>query len=251
MGVDAADFDNSGFTGVVVTNFDNEMLGLYRGTKQGVFVDQSPRSSLGRQTRRSLGFGCFFFDANLNGMLDLLVVNGHIDETITRARQDVFYAQPPHLFLNEGKSGFRDVVQELGEGFASRKVARGASYADYDNDGDLDVLISTNNGPAFLYRNDMTSGNRSVRVKLVGTKSNRDAVGALLKFELGELHGSRVVKTGSSYLSQSELPVTIGAGRAAKIDKLTVLWPSGKQEEYRDLAVGKLYRIVENQGIQR
>ncbi len=249
MGVDVADLENSGLSSIIVTNFDNEMMGLYRGTKSGAFVDHAPKAGIGQATRRSLGFGCFFFDADLDGQLDLLIVNGHIDESISRARHDVTYAQPPHLFLNEGSGRFRDVAKLAGQEFSTPKVARGAAYGDFDNDGDLDVLITTNNGPAYLYRNDVTDGNRSVRVRLTGTKSNRDAIGAVVKFEAGELSGMRTVKSGSSYLSQSELPVTIGLGRREAVDKLVVMWPSGRTEEYRGLKAGRRYEVVEGKGI--
>jgi hypothetical protein len=248
MGVDVADLENSGLATIVVTNFDNEMLGLYRGTKAGAFVDLAPKSGMGKVTRRSLGFGCFFFDADMDGQLDLLVANGHIDESISRARHEVTYAQSPHLFLNEGGS-FRDVASQMGPGFATPKVARGAAFGDFDNDGDLDVLITTNAGPAYLFRNDLSNGNRSVRLRLVGTKSNRDAIGAIVKFEAPGLSGSRTVKSGSSYLSQSELPVTIGIGRRETLNRVTILWPSGRSEEYRALKAGQRVQIVEGKGI--
>jgi hypothetical protein len=250
MGVDSADIDGSGLPTVVVTNFDNEMLGLWQGTKSGAFVDIAPRTTIGRQTRRSLGFGCFFFDANLDGLLDLLVVNGHIDEFITRARVDVRHAQPPHLFLNDG-TGFRDVASLVGADFYQPKVARGAAYGDIDNDGDLDVLITTNNGPAHLYRNDQESGNRSVRIRLIGTKSNRDAIGASVRFETSGLSGSRVVKSGSSYLSQSELPITIGLGKREQLDRVIIQWPSGRTEEYKSLKAGARVEIVEEKGVRK
>ena len=248
MGVDVADLENSGLASIVVTNFDNEMLGLYRGTKSGAFVDLAPKSGLGKATRRSLGFGCFFFDVDLDGQLDLLVVNGHIDESISRARHEVTYAQAPHMFLNEGGS-FRDVAGQMGQGFAVPKVARGAAFGDFDNDGDLDVLITTNAGPAYLFRNDIGNGNRSVRLRLVGTKSNRDAIGAIVKFETAGLSGARTVKSGSSYLSQSELPVTIGLGRREALDRVSILWPSGRTEEYRGLKAGQRYQATEGKGI--
>jgi enediyne biosynthesis protein E4 len=251
MGVDVADLENSGLASIAVTNFDNEMLGLYRGTKSGGFVDQAPKTGVGQATRRSLGFGCFFFDANLDGLLDLLVSNGHIDESISRARHDVTYAQPPHLFLNEGKGHFEDVASRVGASFATPKVGRGAAYGDFDNDGDLDVLLTTNNGPAYLYRNDVNNGNRWVKLRLIGTKSNRDAIGAVVKFEAGEVAGSRTVKSGSSYLSQSELPVTIGLGKRNSVDRIQILWPSGRSEEYKGLQAGHMYEIVEGKGITR
>lgn len=251
MGVDVADLENSGLASIVVTNFDNEMLGLYRATKSGAFVDQAPKTNMGLATRHSLGFGCFFFDANLDGQLDLLVVNGHIDESISRARHNVTYAQSPHLFLNEGRGSFRDVAHLMGPEFSSPKVARGAAFGDIDNNGAQDVLITTNNGPAYLYKNEQLSGNRWVRVKLTGTKSNRDAIGAVVKYEAGDLAGSRTVKSGSSYLSQSETVLSLGLGQRDKVDKLQVLWPSGHMEEYHALKAAGRYLIVEGKGISQ
>ena len=250
MGVDAADFDNSGLAGIAVTNFDNEMLGLYRASaKADVFVDQAPRTHIGRQTRDTLGFGCFFFDVDLDGRLDLLVNNGHIDETIARARPAVHYAQPPHLFLNQGAAGFLDVAAAAGPGFARPRVGRGAAFADFDNDGDLDVLLTTNNGPPVLFRNDQTSGNRSLRLRLIGTRSNRDAVGAVVHYEAGDLSGQRTVKGGSSYLSQSELALTLGLGKRDRCDQIRILWPSGRTEEYENLKAGLRLYVVEGKGI--
>jgi hypothetical protein len=250
MGVDAGDYDNSGIPGLVVSNFDHEMLGLYRGTRSGIFVDQAPRGDVGRISRRSLGFGCFFFDVNLDGYLDLLVVNGHIDDTVRSARQDVEYAEAPHLFLNRGAQGFHDVAAEAGGGFAQPKVGRGAAFADIDRDGDLDVLIATNQGPAYLYRNDQTSGNRGIRFRLIGTRSNRDAVGATVRIFYGGESSSRMVKSGSSYLSQSELPVTFGVGRRDRIERAVLNWPSGRAEEYTNLQTGRQYECTEGKGIQ-
>lgn len=248
MGVDVADLDGSGFPTIIVTNFDNEMMGLYRGSQGGVFLDRAPQAGIAQATRRSLGFGCFFFDPDLDGRLDLLIVTGHIDDSISRARPDVTYAQPPHLFLNTG-GRFTDVSAALGASFAAPKVARGAAYGDIDNDGDLDVLITTNNGPAFLYRNDLTAPHRSLRLKLTGTRSNRDAIGAVVKYEAGGSRGSRTVRSGSSFLSQSELPVTLGLGRQTSVDRVVISWPSGGTEEYHSLQAGSSYEIVEGKGI--
>ncbi len=250
MGADTGDYDNSGIPSLVVTNFDNEMLGFYRASKGGLYVDQAPRSEIGRRSRRSLGFGCFFFDVDLDGLLDLLVVNGHIDDTVTNVRRDVQYAQPPHLFMNRGGEGFHDVAGEVGGGFADPKVGRGAAFADFDRDGDLDVLITTNHGPAYLYRNDQTSGNRSIRFRLIGTKSNRDAIGATVKIHYGGESGSRVVKSGSSYLSQSELALTFGLGKRDKVDRAVIAWPSGRVEEYKNLSARRLYECTEGKGIR-
>ena len=248
MGVDVADFDNSGGPGVVITNFDNEMIGLYRMSGKS-FEDVAPQSGVGIASRNSLGFGCAFLDVNLDGWLDFGVANGHIDETVRNIRGNVGYAQPPQLFLNRGKGRFRDVAAEVGGGFDQAKVGRGLAYADFDRDGDLDLLITTNNGPAYLYRNDLLGGNRSIRFRLVGTKSNRDAIGASVRIFMGGLIQSRFVKGGSSYLSQSELPVTFGLEQRDRIDRAVIDWPSGRTEEYRNLAAGRCYECTEAKGI--
>lgn len=250
MGVDVADFDRSGSEGIVVTNFQNEMLGLYRGTRGGTFIDTVPRGPLGAQTRKLLGFGCLFADLDLDGWLDLMVVNGHIDESVTRAKAGTEYAQSPLVLLNDRHGHFRDVTASLGEAFGRPKVGRGLAYGDFDNDGDVDVLITTNQGPAYLYRNDVSNGNRSVRVKLTGTQSNRDGIGALVRYWAGEAQGTRRVKSGSSYLSQSELPLTLGLGRAAAIDRLEVVWPNGRTEEYKGIKAGSRIEIIEAKGIR-
>ncbi len=257
MGVDVADFDNSGRSGVAITNFDNEMMGLYRSSDAGNFGDAALQSGVGLASKDKLGFGCVFLDADLDGSLDLAVVNGHIDDTV-RNVNGVGYAQPPQLFLNDGKGRFVDVAAEIGGGFSQPKVGRGLAYGDFDRDGDLDLLITTNNGPAYLYRNDLTSPgrgkeqsgkNRSIRFRLVGTRSNRDALGAVLKVSHGGSSQSRVVKGGSSYLSQSELPITFGLGRRDSIDRLMIQWPNGRTEEHKNLAAGRMYECIEAKGI--
>ncbi len=257
MGVDTGDFENSGKAGVAITNFDNEMIGLYQATGGGsagaaTYDDIAIPSGLGAASRNTLGFGCAFFDANLDGWLDLAVANGHIDETVRNIRGNVGYAQAPQLFLNRGAGKFRDVAREVSGGFATPIVGRGLAYGDFDRDGDLDLLMTTNNGPAYLYRNDQTGGNRSIRFQLVGTKSNRDAIGATVRIFAGASGGqnqSRLVRGGSSYLSQSELPVTFGVGKSEKVERVTVDWPSGRSEEYKDLATGRAYEIIESKGV--
>jgi enediyne biosynthesis protein E4 len=248
MGVDVADFDNSGTPGVAITNFDNEMIGLYRLSGKS-FEDIAPQSGVGIASRNSLGFGCAFLDLNLDGWLDFAVANGHIDETVRNIRGNVGYAQPPQLFLNRGKGMFREVAAEVGGGFDQPKVGRGLAYADFDRDGDLDLLITTNNGPAYLYRTDLLNGNRSIRFRLVGTKSNRDAIGARVRVFVAGSTQSRVVKGGSSYLSQSEPPLTFGLEKRDRIDRVVIDWPSGRTEEYKNLAAGRCYECTEGKGI--
>jgi len=247
MGVDAADFKNSGAAGVAITNFDNEMIGLYQASGKG-FEDIAAQTGVGLASKNSLGFGCVFLDADLDGWLDLAVANGHIDETVRNIRGNVGYAQPPQLFLNRN-GVFRDVAAEIGGGFDQPKVGRGLAYGDFDRDGDLDLLLTTNDGPAYLYRNEQRAGNGIIRFRLVGTKSNRDAIGANLRVFHGGASQSRMVKGGSSYLSQSELPVTFGLERRDRIDRVVLDWPSGRTEEYRNLAAGRCYECVEGKGI--
>jgi len=248
MGVDVADFTNSGRAGVAITNFDNEMTGLYEFAGKS-YEDVAARAGVGLASRNSLGFGCAFLDANLDGWLDLAVANGHIDETVRNIRGNVGYAQPPQLFLGNGKGAFRDAAAEVGGGFEQPKVARGLAYADFDRDGDLDLLLTTNNGPAYLYRNDQLAGNRSIRFRLVGTKSNRDAIGATVRISSGGLSQSRMVKSGSSYLSQSELRLTFGLEKRDRVDRVVITWPSGRTEEFNNLAAGRCYECVEDKGI--
>jgi enediyne biosynthesis protein E4 len=249
MGVDAADFDNSGRSGLAMTNFDNEMIGLYREGSNGVYDDISLPAGVGIASRTTLGFGCSFFDADLDGHLDLAVANGHIDETVRNIRGNVGYAQAPQLFLNDGTGKFHDVAASVGGGFDQPKVGRGLAYGDFDRDGDLDLLMTTNNGPAFLYRNDQKNGNRSMRFRLTGTKSNRDAIGAVVRIFYNGESQSRMVKSGSSYLSQSELPVTFGLGRRDTVERATIEWPSGTKEEHKNLQAGRSYECIEGKGV--
>jgi len=249
MGADTGDFDNSGTPGIAVTNFDNEMIGLFRPQGRGLFEDVALRSGIGAPSRNSLGFGCAFADFDLDGDLDLVVANGHIDETVRNIRGNVGYAQPPHLFLNQGNGTFRDAAADAGREFAQPRVGRGLACGDFDRDGDVDILVTTNNGPAVLFRNDQGAGNRFVRFHLRGTTSNRDAIGATVRIFHGGTSQSRLVKGGSSYLSQSELPVTFGVGTRDRIDRVVVSWPNGRTEEFKNIATGKAYDCVEGKGM--
>jgi enediyne biosynthesis protein E4 len=245
MGVDVGDFAGTGRPGLAITNFDNEMIGMYRPRGPGLFEDVAVRSGVGPASRNRLGFGCAFTDLDLDGALDFVVANGHIDETVRNIRGNVGYAQPPLLFLNDGRGGFRDVASAAGPSFAQPRVGRGLACADFDRDGDVDLLMTTNNGGAVLFRNDQRAGNRSIRFRLIGTRSNRDAIGATVRVEHGGSSQVRMVKSGSSYLSQSELPVTFGVGRRDRIDRVTIAWPSGASQEFRGLATGKSWDVTE------
>ena len=249
MGVAVGDFENSGHAGIAITNFDNEMIGLYRAGKAGTYDEISLAAGVGAPSKTTLGFGCAFLDVDLDGRLDLAVANGHIDETVRNIRGNVGYAQAPQLFLNSGGGKFREVAGETGSDFAKAKVGRGLAVADFDRDGDLDLLLTTNNGAAYLYRNDQSAGHRAVRFHLQGTKSNRDAIGATVRIYNGNEVQTRTVQGGSSYLSQSELPVAFGLGGRDKMERVTVDWPSGGTQEWKNLAAGRSYQVTENKEI--
>lgn len=248
MGLDAGDFENSGAPAIAITNFDNEMMALYRPGRDGSYTDIALQTGVGQSSRTRLGFGCGFADIDLDGWLDLVAVNGHIDETVRNIEGNVGYAQPPLLFLNDGRGRFHDVAQQAGREFAAPKIGRGLAFGDFDNDGDVDLLMTTNQGPAALYRNDVLNGNRSARIRLIGTKSNRDGIGAVVRATTPAGTQSRLVKSGSSYLSQSELPVTFGLGKGGSIARLVIEWPSRKVEEYKNIGPGR-YECTEGRGI--
>jgi enediyne biosynthesis protein E4 len=248
MGVDAADYDRSGHPSLIITNFANQMISLYHNEGNGLFVDEAPRSEVGRNTLVTLGFGCFFFDYDNDGWPDIFVADGHIENEIERVQKRVSYAEPPHLFRNLGGGKFQEVTAQVGGAFASPKVARGAAYADIDNDGALDVLVTTNGGRAWLFHNEGGT-NHSLRVKLVGTKSNRDGIGAVVRLTSGSAKQWQMLRSGSSYLSQSELVLTFGLGGAAKADAVEVQWPSGQVDTLSGVAGDQTVTVEEGKGV--
>jgi len=251
MGVDAADYDGSGRPGIVIGNFANEMMGLYHNEGAGLFVDEAPTNAIGQASLLTLTFACFFFDYDLDGLLDVFAANGHVADDIDRVQPKVRYAQAPHLFRNLGQRRFEAVTARSGAALQRPLVARGAAYGDFDGDGDLDILITANNGPAVLLRNDGGNQNHYLRVRTVGTTSNRDGIGARVTVTLDggrKLQG--LVKTGSSYLSQSELPLTFGLGAATRVAKLEVAWPSGTVDQVADIAANRTVVVKEGQGLQ-
>ncbi|MEO6236006.1 MAG: CRTAC1 family protein [Vicinamibacterales bacterium] len=250
MGVDAADFDGSGRPGIIIGNFSNQMMSLYSNDGKGLFIDEAAASSIGRATLLSLTFSCFFFDVDLDGLVDIFAANGHVADDINKVQPKIFYAQAPHLFRNLGARRFDTVSRNLGAAFQQAVVARGAAYADVDNDGDLDLLITANNGPARLLRNDGGNRNHSLRVKTVGSAANRDGIGARVRITL-ESGASQwaLVRTGSSYLSQSELPVTFGLGSATAVKAIEITWPGGATETLPRTAADQTITVRQGSGI--
>jgi len=248
MGVDAADYDRSGHASLIITNFANQMLSLYHNEGNGLFVDEAPRSEVGRASLITLGFGCFFFDYDNDGWLDILVADGHIEDQIEKVQKRVTYAEPPHLFRNLGAGKFQEVAQSLGTSFASPKVARGVAYADIDNDGALDVLFTTNGGRAYLFHNE-GGKNQSLRIKLQGVKSNRDGIGTVVRVVSGKDKQWQMLRSGSSYLSQSELVLTFGLSTQTKADAIEVQWPSGQTDKLTNIAAGQTVTVQEGKGV--
>jgi enediyne biosynthesis protein E4 len=253
MGVDAADYDHSGYTSVLITNFSNQRISLYHNEGKGLFVDEAPQSEVGRASLLTLGFGCFFFDYDLDGWPDIFVANGHIDPEIQRVQANVKYAMPPHLFRNLGRGKFEEVTQSMSQAFAAPRVGRGAAYADINNDGRPDLLLSTNGGPAYLFRNEPPSGggpaNHSLRIKLIGVKSNRDGIGAVVRLTSNGDTQMQMMHSGSSYLSSSELVLTFGLAQRDKADAVEVRWPSGQTDRLANVSAGQTFNVTEGKGV--
>jgi enediyne biosynthesis protein E4 len=252
MGVDAGDYDGSGWQSLVIGNFTNESISLYRNDGSGLFVDEEILSGIRQMSLQALTFGCFFFDYDLDGRLDIFAANGHVSDDISVVQPTLKYAQPAILFHNNGNRKFEDVSAKVGPALQQPVVGRGAAYLDYDNDGDLDLVVTANNGPARLLRNENGNQNDMLRVKLVGTRANRDGIGA--KVTLTTSSGARLfrmLKTGSSYASQSELPLTFGLGtpQAGRTVGLEIVWPSGQKDSLSKIGVNQFITVKEGSGI--
>ena len=254
MGIDVGIVDKSGEVTIFVGNFQNEMFSVYRYNPEGFFVDYAARSKLGQESLKVLTFGMFLLDIELDGDLDLLAANGHIQVEVESANNEFQFKQLTQLFLNDGDGVFDLFKGNEGSVFNKPIVGRGGAYADYDKDGDLDILITENAGPVHLWRNDFSehlgsTANNYLRVKLQGKVSNRDGIGSLVELYLGDRIYSRRLRTGSSYLSQSEKVVTFGIGKATSIDSLIVKWPSGTIDAFSQLVPNQELIIFEGQSL--
>ncbi len=245
MGIDAADYDGSGRASLVIGNFSNEMLALYHNERAGFFIDQAPVAGIGKATLLTLAFGCFFFDHDLDGRPDIFVANGHVENDINSVQKWVTYAQPPHLFRNLGSGRFEEVTAAVGDELKRPVVARGAAWGDLDSDGDPDLVLTTNNGPAYLYRNEGGERGHWLALRLRGTRSNRDGFGARITLAAAGRIQRGFAKASSSYCSQSQKEVLFGLGGAAKAERVDILWPSGRTQTLTDLAAGRLVDVTE------
>jgi hypothetical protein len=249
MGVDAADYDRSGRPHLVVGNFINEMIGLYRNENGRLFRDVAPRSEVGRASLLSVTWAVFFFDADLDGFLDIFAANGGTDESQgmdARAR----LSQPPLLLRNRGNGTFENVSPSLGAAFGRPIMGRGAAYADLDGDGDLDLAIATLDGPAYVFRNDGGNAHNWLRVRAIGSRSNRSALGTAVRVTTASGTQTQTVHSGSSYASQSELVLTFGLAAEREAARVDVEWPSGATARFSNVAANQTIALDEARGLQ-
>jgi hypothetical protein len=232
MGIDAARFTDDGKLGIAIGNFANEMTALYvGGTTAGLFTDESISWGVGPASRLPLKFGVMFVDWDLDGRLDLLSINGHLEEEITKVQASQKYRQPAQLFWNAGAAGFVPVgPEQAGSALFTPIVGRGCAQADLDGDGDEDLLFTQTGGAPLLLRNDRPIDRRWVRLKLAGTRTNRDALGATVQLKAGGKTQWRTVTANRGYLSSSALPLTFGLGEATAVESIEIVWPGGQRQ---------------------
>lgn len=247
MGIDAGDYDDSGRESLLIANFSDQMLSLYHNEGGGLFVDVAPSGEVGRTSLRTLAFPCAFLDVDADGRLDLFAGNGHVEPGIATVRPEVAYAEPPHMYRNEGGGRFRRVTEEAGPDLARPIVARGAAAGDPDGDGDLDLLVTTSGGPALLFENRLDLPGRGITLALRGRGANRDAIGAVLEVEVGGRTLRRTVSGGGSYLSQSSRRILVGLGGATPA-AVRVRWPGGAVESIPGLVPGGRFLVEEGSG---
>jgi len=248
MGTDFADYDNDGHLDLLVTNHELEAHSLFRNLGKALFEDATFPSGVGSATLPYVGFGAVFFDEDNDADLDLAIVNGHVMNSPSHVRPGATEAQRKLLLRNTG-GRLTEVGKQSGAGFSVDKVGRALAAADIDNDGDLDLLVVNNGGASELLRNEGGSGNNAIVIRLVGTTSNRDAIGARVKVTTGGIAQMREVKAGSSYLAQNDLRVHVGLGKATRIDRIDVRWPNGQSEAVNGATVNEIVTVTEGKGI--
>jgi hypothetical protein len=245
MGVDVAPLAPGEKPSLVLTAFHGEMIGLYQETAPGAYSEVGQARGVGEVSRSSLGFGAFFFDADNDGALDLFTANGHVQDDIEQLQSGVTYAQRPFMFQNDGRGRFAEVGERAGEPFRGRYVGRGAAWGDVDNDGGLDVVMTTNNGPAYLWRNVTSRRGHWLTLRLRGQSGNAEGIGARVRVTAGGRSWSALVRTGSSYLSQSDLRPHFGLGNATRVERIEVRWPGGHVDRLSGVAVDRVLTVAE------
>jgi hypothetical protein len=250
MGIDAADLLNDGMTWLAISNFQNQQTSLYRQASSGMFTDSRAASGVGPGTATVLGFGLCFLDYDNDGYQDLLQVNGHVQDDIQEREPQTHYRQPTLLFHNQHDGTFAEVGAGAGPPFSLPIVGRGAASGDINNDGRPDALITTNNGPAYLWRNDTPASSHWLTLKLIGTRSSRDGIGAAVKVTAGGVTQRALVRCGSSYLSQSDLRPHFGLGSSAGAD-VEIRWPSGTVDRISGVAADAIRTVTEGAGAVR
>ncbi len=252
MGTDSGDYNGSGRQSLIIGNFTNQSFSLYRNDGNGLFTNIAGQAGIEGPSMNVLTFGTFFFDYNLDGRPDIFALNGHVDTDVAAVHPSLSYAEQPLLFENMGHGKFKNVSNDVGPAFKEKLVGRGAAYGDFDNNGDLDLVVTTSNGAAHLWQNDGANKNDVLEVKTVGTRSNRDGIGArvFLTTSTGQ-HMSQMVKSGSSYLSQSQLRLTFGLGKPdpSKRIKLKILWPAGDTQILKNIRPNQIITVEEGKGI--
>lgn len=249
MGVDAGIVDNSGEVTVFVANFSKEMIGVFRHAGNGLFIDRAAASKIGRPSLMRLTFALFLFDFDLDGDLDLFAANGHVQMEIDHTQDGITYRETPYLFINNGNGIFEEVSETIGGVFTEPIVARSATYADFDRDGDVDIMITESNGPVHLWRKEQTPGVNFLRVRLEGHESNRDGLGARVIAIVGGQRMERRIRNCMSIFSTSEKTATFGLAEATSVDSLVVYWPSGRVERFAEIVqVNREIQLVEGSG---
>jgi hypothetical protein len=252
MGVAAGDTMHSGALDIIKTNFAGDTHSLYRNDGKGSFEDTTFASGLGINTKY-LGWGCGFIDFDNDGWLDILICNGHVYPEVGQLTTEAGYSQRKLLYRNLRNGRFEDVSLKGGPGIAQPSSARGCAFGDFDNDGDIDVVVNNVNALPELLRCDSSTGNNWIKVRTIGTKSNRSGIGARLLCVTGqgkdEMRQIDEVRSGGSYYSQNDLRIHFGLGKAEKVSRIEIRWPSGTLQVLRDLAVNQLIHVKEGEGI--
>jgi hypothetical protein len=248
MGVAVADYDGDGWLDIARTNFSEQVTTLYRNYGNGAFEDASIKAGFG-VNRKYLGFGVGFLDFDNDGWKDLFLANGHVYSQIARRKLHVSYKEPKILYRNLRNGRFEDVSSRMGPALRAENVARGCAFGDFDNDGDVDVIVNNLDGPPTLLRNDGGNKNNSIMIKCVGTKSNRSAIGTRVKVTCAEHSQIDEVMSGSSYYSQNDFRLHFGLGSATKVDRVDLSWPSGVKETFPNLPANRLIVLQETKGI--